>query len=510
MNGFKMEAHDRAVSAIQMKVQQFSANKQPFRIYHGSTNSTRDSRRSLNKDIDTSMLRNVLHINEEKKTATVEPNVAMDELLQATIRCNLVPLVVMEFPGITVGGGYSGTSGESSSFRHGFFEGCVNWADIVAANGTTVRASRTENSDLFWGAASSFGTFGVVTLLEIQLKDAAQYVELTYLPVVCMRDAVQIMEAETAKPGVDFLDGIVYSKTSIVVCSGRFAASVPAGATIQHFTRRYDPWFYTHVQRRMKNVNLPVAEYVPLVDYLFRYDRGGFWVARYAYRYFLMPFNRITRFLLDHFMHTRVMYHALHASGLSRMYIVQDVAVPYNVAETFTNWLDEEFAIYPLWICPLRQRRANGDPSARYGLLADLADPSATPEFMMNFGVWGPGSKIRAEFVRQNRALENKVDELSGRKWLYAHAYYTEDEFWSRYDRKSYDALREKYGASYLLNIYDKVKVVVEDEETVIHDSSTTRLASMFWSTWPLSGLYGVYKALVGGNYILQRKPERQ
>ncbi|KAG6040080.1 hypothetical protein E4U41_001421 [Claviceps citrina] len=49
----------------------------------------------------------------------------------------------------------------------------------------------------------------------------------------------------------------------------------------------------------------------PLVDYLFRYDRGAFWVGKYSFRYFLTPFNRTTRFLLDRFMHTRVMYRVL-------------------------------------------------------------------------------------------------------------------------------------------------------------------------------------------------------
>lgn len=46
----------------------------------------------------------------------------MDRLVEETLKYGLIPPVVMEFPGITVGGGYSGTSGESSSFKHGFFD----------------------------------------------------------------------------------------------------------------------------------------------------------------------------------------------------------------------------------------------------------------------------------------------------------------------------------------------------------------------------------------------------
>src|SRR2546421_8059856 len=100
----------------------------------------------------------------------------MDRLVESTIKRGLIPPVVMEFPGITAGGGFAGTSGESSSFRHGFFEHTVKWVEIVIPNGEVVSASETENPDLFHGAASSFGTMGVTTLLEIQLTDAKKYV----------------------------------------------------------------------------------------------------------------------------------------------------------------------------------------------------------------------------------------------------------------------------------------------------------------------------------------------
>lgn len=81
-----------------------------------------------------------------------------------------------------MGGGFSGTSGESSSFRYGAFDATINWIEIILPNGDVTRAYRTkaEKTDLFWGAASAFGTLGVVTLLEVQLKDARPYVELTY------------------------------------------------------------------------------------------------------------------------------------------------------------------------------------------------------------------------------------------------------------------------------------------------------------------------------------------
>ncbi|OXV05340.1 hypothetical protein Egran_06892 [Elaphomyces granulatus] len=216
----------------------------------------------------------------------------MDKLVEGTLLNGLVPLVVMEFPGITVGGGFSGTSGESSSFRYGFFDRAVNRIEVVLPNGEKVTASRSEKSDLFRGAAAAFGTLGVVTLLEVQLMEAKK--------------------------------SVVYN--------------IPTE-------------FYIHAGRRTAHATEPIVDFIQLVDYIFRYDRGGFWVGKYAFKYFIIPFNRISRYFLDRFMHTRVMCHALHQSGHSRRYIIQDVAVPYQAADEFLQWLHDNFGFYPLWLC---------------------------------------------------------------------------------------------------------------------------------------------------------------
>lgn len=499
-----MDAHDAAVAVIAGNVRQFYECQNSFRIYHGSTNSTRQSQHRRDKIIDTSKLRNVLLVDVKKKVALVEPNVAMDALIEATVLySHLVPPVVMEFPGITAGGGFSGTSGESSSFRYGFFDRTVNWIEIVLPNGEVVTASSIVKPDLFWGAASSFGTLGVITLLEIQLIEAKQFVQLTYHAVTNMSLAIKKMEEATADPSNDYLDGIVLAKDSIIVCSGRLMNSVATGVKVQKFTRAKDPWFYLHAKSVTSQATHPIVELVPLVDYLFRYDRGGFWVGRYAFKYFLTPFNRVSRYLLDYFMHTRVMYHALHKSGLSQNIIIQDTAIPFPVAEEFVNWLHDKFHLYPLWLCPLRQ----GGKAARspYGLLAEKPIAGA-PEYLMNFGVWGPGPTNRRDFVTANQRLEQTVQRLGGKKWLYAHAYYSEEEFWSIYNREEYDALRRKYHATYLPSIYDKVKVDVAMEEKAIRESWVLWFLALFWSIWPLRGLYGVYKAWMGGDYILPKK----
>ncbi|KAL8377967.1 hypothetical protein RB595_008585 [Gaeumannomyces hyphopodioides] len=515
-----MEAHDQAVAAIASRVRQFSERQQPFRIYHGSTNSTRRSDKRPDNTVDTSRLDHVLSINADgSSTVVAEPNVPMDALVAATLPHGLVPPVVMEFPGITVGGGFSGTSGESSSFRHGAFDATVVRIEIVLPTGEVARASRTERPDLFWGAASAFGTLGVVTLLEVRLIGAKPFVELEYRLSRGVAEAVEQIRVETARDDNDFVDGIVYSPDAVVICAGRMVDAVPDGASQRRFARARDPWFYIHVEKHaLPRLRKPgpgggaaVKDYIPLTDYLFRYDRGGFWAARWAFRYFYTPFNRATRFALDPLMRTRVMYRALHKSGLSDFYMTQDVGVPMDAAPALAAWLAAETpGILPLWLCPLRLRREGGADAA-HGLHARFADPdpAACPD-LLNFGVWGPlplppTTRGRRDVVRLNRALEAEVARLGGKKWLYAQAFYTEDEFWAHYDRASYDALRARCGAAYLPSVYDKVRVDVEAEEAAARATRASRVRHRLFGVWPVRGLYGVYKALEGGDYLLQK-----
>ena len=515
-----MESHSEHVSNISSQIANYHSTKTPFRIYHGSTNSTRHFPASQ-ATISTAHLTNI-QIDPTKNVAIAEPNVPMDSLLDASLAHGLVPLVVMEFPGITVGGGFSGTSGESSSFGYGFFDRTVNWIEIVTGEGevrVVHRDAGGEEGELFWGAASSFGTLGVVTLLEVQLRPVKGFIELQYFPRGSMKEAIGLFEELTRDENTEYLDGVVYGKDEIVVCAGRLVDSPSSKNPITRLTRARDDWFYLHARKRASQSISPsiATDYIPVTDYLFRYDRGGFWVGRYAYQYFMVPFIWLTRYILDWFMHTRVMYHALHQSGHSRRYIIQDVAVPYNGTSEFLEWLDkrENFGHYPIWLCPLKYK-ADGEGKGGGGLMIDdnNANQSSRAEgiegrgngYLMNFGIWAPSPHTRSPeaFVTQNRNLERKVSSLGGKKWLYAHAYYTQDEFWSIYDKPKYDGLRAKYHADYLPDLYEKVRVDLRGK----YDGRTgvvNWVKSVLWEIWPVSGLVGVWRAWWGGEYLLKK-----
>lgn len=476
----RVQEHQKSVQRIAAQVKDFHARKVPFRLYHGSTNSTRTYEHDPKQIIDTSSLHHVIEVEKERHVAIVEPNVGMDTLVDAALKNHLVPPVVPEFPGITVGGSYSGNAGESSSWKYGFFDRTVNWVDIILADGTLVRASPEKNADLFYGATGAMGTLGVAVLFEVQLIPAKHYVETTYIPVQGMHEGVEMVKTCIASDEWDYIDGIQWGQKSGVVVAGRLSGR-KEGVKEMRFTRRTDQWFYIHAQRMTKaglkvlekhgvdeqrdaEMKFP-TELIPIRDYLFRYDRGAFWMGKYAFKMFHMRNDRGMRTILDPLMHTRTMYTALHHSGESQRFIIQDLALPEKEAEGFVDWTAQKFAIWPLWFCPLR---ADSKALMQNPLRVPRSPPIATnpddPPYLINIGVWGPGrqkgrdKKELDEFVEDNRELEREVRERGGTKWLYAQTYYTADEFWAIYDKETYDALRKTWKAETLPTVFDKVK----------------------------------------------------
>ncbi|KAJ6783111.1 hypothetical protein PWT90_09272 [Aphanocladium album] len=498
-----MERHERIVDILSHSVGTYFKENKPYRIFHGSSNSTRP--RPTGNIIDISVLDKVIAVDQGRHTVLLEPNVPMDRLVEATLAYGLIPPVVMEFPGITAGGGFAGTSGESSSFRHGFFNDTINYVEMILGNGEVIKASPTEHSDLFYGAAGAAGTLGVTTLMELRLIEAKPFVKTTYHRTHSVNESVSLAQSKSQEQTLDYVDGILFAKDHGVIVTGQMVNELPAHhGPPQTFSNAKDPWYYLYVQEKTKDFasHQIAVDYLPIGEYLFRYDRAGFWVGRHGYVYFkYIPFNSFFRWLLDDFSHTRTLYHALHASGVANQLVVQDLALPYDTAEQFIDFVDNELGIWPLWLCPLKGART---PTFHPVTMKDAAAAgnagTAVSRPMLNIGVWGWGPREYEDFVAKNKELEAKLDELGGRKWLYAHTYYSEQEFWQIYSQPWYQSLRTKYHASTLPSVYDKVRVDVESERR------RRKQWIPDWSKiWPLGGLYGMWLAVMSGDIRLHR-----
>jgi hypothetical protein len=264
-----------------------------------------------------------------------------------------------------------------------------------------------------------------------------------------LREAVELVRSLCREKNTDFIDGILFAKDEGVIITGIRTDETQGRLT--RFTRPQDEWHYLHA-RRVAKKHESYVETVPLYDYLFRYDRGGFWVGWYGFKRWSIPFNYLTRFIFDPFLRTRNLYDILHATNTAQQFFVQDINFPEETAGDFLEFTDRETGIYPLWLCPLPpdQQTPFSPAHIRSALTIDI-------------GIWGELPDGRRDYdtlFALNRKTEQEAMRCRGRKVLYAHAYYPEDEFWSIYDKPSYDALRRKYHADRTFpEIYEKVHV---------------------------------------------------
>jgi FAD/FMN-containing dehydrogenase len=91
--------------------------------------------------------------------------------------------------GFTTGGGYGWTSS-----KHGLACDNLLSAEIVLADGTVVRASEDQHTDLFWGIRGGGGNFGVVTEFEFRLHELGPLV-LAGLALWPLERAPEVMRA---------------------------------------------------------------------------------------------------------------------------------------------------------------------------------------------------------------------------------------------------------------------------------------------------------------------------
>jgi len=120
--------------------------------------------------IDLSGLRTV-RVDPARRRAYVDPGCVWGDVDHETQAFGLaVPGGIVSTTGVggfTLGGGFG-----HLTRRFGFASDNLTGADVVTADGRFLRASATENEDLFWAIRGGGGNFGAVTAFEFQLHRA--------------------------------------------------------------------------------------------------------------------------------------------------------------------------------------------------------------------------------------------------------------------------------------------------------------------------------------------------
>jgi Delta24-sterol reductase len=405
-------------------------------------------------DVD---LHDVLELDAERGIVRVEPRVNMGQLTRWLAPKGWTVPVVAELDDLTVGGLILGYGIESSAHKYGLFADTMVAAEVVLADGRVVRASASENADLFHALPWSYGSLGFLTAVELRVIPAKPYVRVTYEPLrglgaICAR----FTELACAKTPPEFLEVLLFDLDRAVIVHGDFA-DLPPGAPVNHIGRFYKPWFYKHIESFSKRGLR--TEYLPLREYYHRYTRSLYWHGE-----LLVPFGNhpLFRYTLGWLMPPKVSLMRLTQTERVRKYrdernVVQDALMPIRLLREGIEMFHREFECYPLWICAHKTFRTEPQGMIR------PSRPELAEEMFVDIGAWQVPRFVKRKEPWNGREAVRRMEawlrERSAYQCLYAVTEQTRDEFWRMFDRTLYDQVRAKYGAvGAFMDVFDKVK----------------------------------------------------
>jgi FAD/FMN-containing dehydrogenase len=444
-------AYQAAVAELQRAYAAIPAGS-PVRLAKRTSNLFRFRAPGQAPGLDVSAFGRVLQVDPKSRTAIVGGVTTYADLVDATLRHGLMPLVVPQLKTITLGGAVSGLGIESTSLRSGMPHESVIEMEILTGDGRVVTAaSGGEHDALYRGFPNSYGTLGYALSLTIELEPVTPYVHLRHFRFDSAQAGMEAV-AQIARDGsyrghkADFVDGTSFGLDELYLTVGAFSDVAP--------------WLSDYTRQRIyyQSIRGPREDFLTIRDYLWRWDTDWFWCSRpFGVQRPLIRAAWPRRYRRSDVYRRLVAFDRRH--GLSRAMnarrgaavnedVIQDVEIPVGAGADFLSFFAAEVGMSPVWMCPLRLRGAR--PWPLY--------PMTPGEVYMNFGFWGtvplPDGEADGYY---NRRIEDKVGELGGHKGLYSTSFYSEDEFWSRYNGPEYAALKRDYDPDgRLAGLYDK------------------------------------------------------
>ena len=412
-----------------------------------TSNLFRDRVPKRRPKVDLAHFDEVIRIDAAAGVVEAEGMIPYVALADATLAHGAMPAVVPQLKSITLGGAVAGVGIEASSFKHGLVHDTVRALDVLTADGLIVRCTPdNEHCDLFFGFPNSYGTLGYALSVTARLVPVKRYVHLQHVRHSDAGACFAEMARHCAEGRLDFLDGTVFAPGEMYLTLGHCVDDAP---WVSDYT--YERIYYRSIRERD-------SDYLTTRDYLWRWDTDWFWCSKNVYAQHPLVRRLLGRERLNSITYQRIMRWNSRWSvtrtldrlrGLHSESVIQDVDIPLDRAAEFLAFLHREIGILPVWLCPIR----SPNPARRFPLY-----PLRPETNYVNFGFW---DVVTCREPRPpgflNRKIERKVAELSGIKSLYSDSFYTDDEFWSIYDRSAYRALKARYDpAGTLPDLYAK------------------------------------------------------
>lgn len=393
--------------------------------------------------IDIKELKDIIEINPQEKICIAESGVTFSDLVQNTLKHNLVPYCVSELKDITIGGAISGCSVESLSFRYGgFHDSCLEY-EVITGNGDIINVSPSENEEIFDMMHGAFGTLGILSLIKFKLYPAKPFVQVDYVKYETIESYMDAIYNHYKTKDVEFMDGIIHGPQDLILCIGKFVEQAPYSNTYM-----WNVYYKSTLKRK--------RDYIPTYDYFFRYDADCHWSTR---NYYLD--NDLVRFLLGpiaagFILGSRNIIKLAKNPLINKIFpqkngpdVIVDVFIPYNKLVDFYDWYLEEFNYHPVWIVPYYMPKI-------YPWINPNHVKGIKENFFIDFAIYG--FKQPDNGKNYYKILESKVKEFQGVKTLISHNYYSKEDFWEIHNKDQYDKIKKIVDPNNLFNnLYDKM-----------------------------------------------------
>ncbi|CAF1330439.1 unnamed protein product [Didymodactylos carnosus] len=437
------------------------------RIYESNTirNSPYKQNSNVYKSVDLHLLNKILSINLEKMEISVQPGLIFQDLVDVCIKYKVMPLIVVEFPGITIGGSVQGGGLESSSFKHGWVIDTVLKMDVITGDGQLYKCSPTQYNDLFYGVSASFNTLGIITQVTLQLQPAFNYVNLSYSHFEnCDQALKEIENICTSDEQPNYLEGIIFKHNSIMIVKGYHTNIVQY--PLLSFGKYYNEWYYKVIQKlTSKSDNISSIHHcVSYCDYVFRYNYGAFWMASTLLDHIPLGETKLFQFLFGSLLTTKNLFRTLHYDDkmflkLSKYKVVQDIQTSFSCAKICLNYVQNDMAIYPIWLCPIKCTKTPQFLASHYSLDHD---------FMLNIGIYGRPLKFPYNPGELHKKLIELMIDTNSRSGFYAQCWHTKDQFQRLLGEnlEKCEQIKVKYNSqNKFFNLFDKVTLNEAERE---------------------------------------------
>ena len=289
--------------------------------------------------VDMRGLNQVIDFSKEAKTITVQVGIRWCDIQRYVDAHDLSVKIMQTYANFTVGGALS-VNCHGRYMGHGPLILSVHSIELILADGSLVKASRTENTDLFFGAIGGYNGLGIIATAELDLEDNVA-VERTYhkLPYSTYRSYF----TETVRDNSEaiFHNGDMYP---------------PAYTNMRAVT-----WAKTSKKPTVKTRLMPLRESYPLERY-FMWAFTETFFGKWRREYIVDPL--LYRSQPIHWRNYEAGYDVAELeprSRTKRTYVLQEYFVPIRHFDEFAQKMSEIFNRYRVNVINVSVRHALPD-----------------------------------------------------------------------------------------------------------------------------------------------------